>query len=130
MGDVTLPVINAPEGAINYKGDRALKTKSNSQRTSERASKGSKGARPGSARYQAVMAEVLAKLSERLHPEPAQATGEAHGDVPGPNLGRLTVGVDLGDKWSNYCILDLGGETLAEGQLRTTREDVTRVPER
>jgi hypothetical protein len=29
--------------------------------------------------------------------------------------------VDLGDRWSQYCIL---GETLAEGQLRTTQEDV------
>jgi transposase len=32
--------------------------------------------------------------------------------------------VDLGDQWSNYCILGLEGETLAEGQLRTTGEDV------
>src|SRR5258708_7304949 len=42
----------------------------------------------------------------------------------GPNLDRLTVGVDLGDRWSQYCILGLKGETLAEGQLRTTQEDV------
>jgi transposase len=34
------------------------------------------------------------------------------------------VGVDLGDQWSNYCLLGLEGETQAEGQLRTTREDV------
>ena len=34
------------------------------------------------------------------------------------------MGVDLGDQWSNYCILGLEGETLAEGQLQTTREDV------
>jgi hypothetical protein len=34
----------------------------------------------------------------------------------------LTVGVDLGDQWSHYCILGLEGETLAEGQLRTTQE--------
>ncbi len=40
-----------------------------------------------------------------------------------PNLDRLTVGVDLGDQWSHYCILGLEGETLAEGQLRTTEED-------
>jgi transposase len=31
--------------------------------------------------------------------------------------------VDLGDQWSHYCILDLEGETLAEGQLRTRQED-------
>jgi transposase len=42
----------------------------------------------------------------------------------GPNRDRLTVGVDLGDRWSQYCILGLAGETLAEGQLRTTQEDV------
>jgi transposase len=35
--------------------------------------------------------------------------------------------VDLGDQWSNYCILGLEGETLAEGQLRTTREDVAEL---
>jgi transposase len=37
----------------------------------------------------------------------------------------LTVGVDLGDQWSNYCILGLGGETLAEGQFRTSPQAVT-----
>jgi transposase len=42
----------------------------------------------------------------------------------GPNWDRLTVGVDLGDRWSQYCILGLEGETLAEGQLRTTQEDM------
>ena len=34
------------------------------------------------------------------------------------------MGVDLGDHWSHYCILGLEGETLAEGQLRTTQEDI------
>ena len=33
------------------------------------------------------------------------------------------MGVDLGDQGSQYCILGLEGETLAEGQLRTTQED-------
>jgi transposase len=32
--------------------------------------------------------------------------------------------VDLGDRWSQYCILGLAGETLAEGQWRTTQKDV------
>jgi transposase len=41
-----------------------------------------------------------------------------------PNLDRLTVGVDLGDQWSNYCILGLGGETLGEGQFRTRQQEV------
>ena len=46
------------------------------------------------------------------------------GNTVGSNRDRLTVGVDLGDRWSQYCILALEGETLAEGQLRTTLEDV------
>jgi len=73
-----------------------------------------------------VMAELVAKLSERLEQKPAQekaAVGKPKG-APGPNRDRLTVGVDLGDRWSNYCILGLEGEALAEGKLRTTREDV------
>jgi transposase len=32
--------------------------------------------------------------------------------------------VDLGDQWSSYCILDLSGETLAEGQFATRREEI------
>src|ERR1700693_5741408 len=46
------------------------------------------------------------------------------GNTVGPNRDRLTVGVDLGDRWSQYCILGLEGEKLSEGQLRTTQEDV------
>jgi len=55
-------------------------------------------------------------LREKLNPKVASVSpAEEHrrGDLK-PNLDRLTVGVDLGDQWSNYCILDLEGETLAE----------------
>ncbi len=34
------------------------------------------------------------------------------------------MSVDLGNPWSHYCILGLEGETLAEGQLRTTQEEI------
>jgi hypothetical protein len=55
----------------------------------------------------------------------ARSAGEEHQrDKLGPNLDRLTVGVDLGDQWSHHCILGVEGETLAEGQLRTTPQDV------
>jgi len=55
----------------------------------------------------------------------ATSAGEEHpGGELRPNLDRLTVGVDLGDQGSHYCILGLEGETLAEGQLRTTPEDL------
>src|SRR5258708_32293771 len=73
-----------------------------------------------------VLAELVGKLKEKLDPKKLAATsvGEKHkrGELR-PNLDRLTVGVDLGDQWSNYCILDLEGETLAEGRLRTPQED-------
>src|SRR5215469_13778349 len=66
-----------------------------------------------------LMAELISKLSQKLELPGEQAS---HGrdpqeGVPGHNRGRLTVGVDLGDRWSSYCILGLEGETLAEGQF-------------
>jgi transposase len=73
-----------------------------------------------------VLAEVLGKLTGKLD-VPAVSTSakqNRRGNTVGPNRDRLTVGVDLGDRWSHYCILGLEGETLAEGQLRTTQEDV------
>ncbi len=72
------------------------------------------------------MAEVLGKLTGKLNaPTVCRSAQEnRRGNTVRPNLDRLTVGVDLGDRWSQYCILGLEGETLAEGQLRTTQEDV------
>ena len=73
-----------------------------------------------------VLAEVLGKLTGKLD-APAESTSakkNRRGNTLGPNRDRLTVGVDLGDRWSQYCILGLEGETLTEGQLRTTQEDV------
>ena len=103
-----------------------MKKNSNSQTTSGQKTKPAKTRGPVQRDSKEVMAELVAKLSERLGPKPAQenaTVGKPRG-VPAPNRDRLTVGVDLGDQWSNYCILGLEGETLAEGQLRTTREDV------
>ena len=73
-----------------------------------------------------VLAEVLGKLTGKLDAPAVWTSVKAsrRGNTVGPNRDRLTVGVDLGDRWSQYCILALEGETLAEGQLRTTQEDV------
>jgi transposase len=103
-----------------------LKKNSNSQTTSRQKTKLAKPRGPVQRDSKEVMAELVAKLSERLGPKPGQenATEGKPGGVPAPNRDRLTVGMDLGDQWSNYCILGLEGETLAEGQLRTRREDV------
>src|SRR5580658_560861 len=76
---------------------------------------------------QEVMAELVAKLAQQLEEEvvPAAEGKKGERDQVRPNLDRLTVGVDLGDQWSNYCILGLSGETLTEGKFRTRRQEVT-----
>ncbi|MBI1897086.1 MAG: hypothetical protein HYS04_11270 [Acidobacteria bacterium] len=34
---------------------------------------------------------------------------------------RLTIGLDLDDRTTRYCILDAGGEVVSEGELATTK---------
>ena len=99
----------------------------NSGKKSEPTTKRAKSRAPVQRDTKEVLAELVEKLKEKLDPKNAAATsaGEKHpsGELR-PNLDRLTVGVDLGDQESHYCILGLEGETLAEGQLRTTQEDL------
>ena len=73
-----------------------------------------------------VMTELVSQLKQQLEVKsvPAAESAGDERDAVRPNLDRLTVGVDLGDQWSNYCILGLGGETLGEGQFRTRRQEV------
>ena len=40
---------------------------------------------------------------------------------------QLTIGVDLGDQWSCYCVLDEIGEVILEQKLSTTPEAMKRV---
>ena len=74
-----------------------------------------------------VMAELVAQLTKQLDAESSPVAEPEKGmrGAECPNLDRLTVGVDLGDQWSNYCILGLAGETLAEGQFRTRRQETS-----
>jgi transposase len=74
-----------------------------------------------------AMTELVAKLTNQLNGERlAVIRSQDEGrSAACPNLNGLTVGVDLGDQWSNYCILGLSGETLAEGQFPTKRQEVT-----
>jgi transposase len=102
-----------------------LKKNSKTQTNSDRA--GKPGKAPGTVQRDAkeVMAELVAKLSQKLEPgppRPSQGEGRQQA-IPGPNRERLTVGVDLGDKRSNFCILGLDGEKLTEGALQTTQAD-------
>jgi transposase len=103
-----------------------LKKHNNSAKKSEPTSKRAKSRGPVQRDTKEVLAELVGKLREKLDPKVGAASaGENNqrGELR-PNLDRLTVGVDLGDQWSHYCILGLEGETLAEGQLRTTQQDV------
>ena len=35
---------------------------------------------------------------------------------------KLTIGLDLGDRWSFYCVLNEAGEVILEQKLATTAE--------
>jgi hypothetical protein len=92
----------------------------------EQTSKRAKSQRPVQRGTKEVLAELVEKLRGKLEQKATPASlGEARQRRElSPNLDRLTVGVDLGDQWSHYCILGLEGETLSEGQVRTTQADV------
>ena len=42
---------------------------------------------------------------------------------------KLTIGLDLGDRSSRYCVLDEQGDMIQEGSLATTRVGLDRVSE-
>jgi len=73
------------------------------------------------------MTDLVAKLTKQLDGKnsPGSEIQDEGRSAACPNLNGLTVGVDLGDQWSNYCILGLSGETLAEGQFPTKRQEIT-----
>lgn len=103
-----------------------MKKNSKSLTNKEQTSKRTRWQRPVQRETKEVLAELVERLRGKLElkamaasPGPASQQPELR-----PNLDRLTVGVDLGDQWSHYCILGLEGETLSEGQLRTTQADV------
>jgi len=102
-----------------------LKKDNNSGKNREMNSKQAKSGGKTQRETKEVLAEVVGRLREKLNAKVASVVPaeERRRDGLKPNLDRLTVGVDLGDQWSNYCILDLEGETVAEGQLRTTQQD-------
>jgi hypothetical protein len=91
----------------------------------EQTSKRAKSQRSVQREMKEVLAELVEKLRGKLEPKttPASRGDAGQRTELSPNLDRLTVGVDLGDQWSHYCILGLEGETLSEGQLQTTQVD-------
>jgi len=103
-----------------------LKKNSKSPTKKEQTSKRTRSQRPVQRETKEVLAELVERLRRKLELKAMPASPGQVGQQPElrPNLDRLTVGLDLGDQWSHYCILGLEGETLSEGQLRTTQADV------
>jgi transposase len=81
-----------------------------------------------------VVAELIRRLNELvgLSAQQAEQDGEGEeqaGTEHGPkrwemNLTRLTIGVDLGDKKSNFCIMTPAGKVVTEGKVDTEREAI------
>jgi hypothetical protein len=92
----------------------------------EPRAKRAKAQRPAQREAKEVLAELVEKLRGKLELKATSASAAEVGPRAelGPNLDRLTVGVDLGDQWSHFCILGFEGETLSEGQLQTRQAEI------
>ena len=103
-----------------------MKKNSKSPMKKEPKAKRAKAQRPVQREAKEVLAELVEKLQGKLEVKATSASPAEAGPQTelGPNLDRLTVGVDLGDQRSHFCILGLQGETLSEGQLQTREAEV------
>src|ERR1700739_295006 len=120
-------MINALDGAITIDIRRStLKKNTNSPTNKEPRAKRAKAQRPVQREAKEVLAELVEKLRGKLELKSTSASAAEAGPRGelSPNLDRLTVGLDLGDQWSHFCILGFEGETLSEGQLQTREAEV------
>lgn len=103
-----------------------MKKNSNSSVKKEPKAQQAKAQRIVQREAKEVLAELVEKVRGKLEVKATSAIPAEAGPRTelGPNMDRLTVGVDLGDQWSHYCILGLQGETLSEGQLQTRGAEV------
>lgn len=106
-----------------------MKKNSKSPIKKEPKAKPTKAQRPVQRDAKEVLAELVEKLQGKLKVKATSASPAEAGARTelGPNLDRLTVGVDLGDQRSQFCILGLQGETLSEGQLQTREAEVAEL---
>src|SRR5439155_22709715 len=97
-----------------------LKKHSKSSQWSEPTLKRRKARGPVQRDAKEVLAEVLGKLTGKLDAPVVSTSAKENSrrNTVGPNRDRLTMSVDLGERWSRNCKLGWEGETLAEGQLR------------
>ena len=103
-----------------------MKKNSKSPMKKEQKAKRAEARRPVQREPKEVLAELVEKLQGKLEVKATSAGAAEAGPRAElePNLDRLTVGVDLGDQRSHFCVLGLQGETLSEGQLQTREAEV------
>ena len=103
-----------------------MKKNSKSPMKKEQKAKRAEARRPVQREPKEVLAELVEKLQGKLEVKATSASAAEAGPRAElePNLDRLTVGVDLGDQRSHFCVLGLQGETLSEGQLQTREAEV------
>jgi hypothetical protein len=63
--------------------------------------------------------ENAAKQGQR---EDSVRTSSIAKQSPKGTQGPMTIGLDIGDKTSRYCVLDESGEVQAEGSVATTKK--------
>jgi hypothetical protein len=88
-----------------------MKKNSKSPMKKEPRAKRAKAQRPVQREAKEVLAELVEKLRGKLElksTSASQAEAGPRGELS-PNLNRLTVGLDLGDQWSHFCMLGFEG---------------------
>ena len=107
---------------INSANGKKLKTVVENATKIEKTAKSNKGSKAGKAVKQEPMVEVkrLQRLNVQCLLQKLEAAKNAPKEADPEDNVEYWIGIDLGDKKSNYCILDKNANIVAEGSLATT----------
>jgi len=75
----------------------------------------------------APVEERTRSAKETSHEKEYHRNAEEKSTEPQSAQRNLTVGIDLGDRSSRYCILNQEGEVVAASAVATTKKDLSRV---
>ena len=82
------------------------------------SSTAAKTARPTTAAKKAKPATTSSPATTAKKKRTSEQLGEGQGSTP---AGRFTIGLDLGDRSTAFCVLDGDGVIVAEGKLKTSQ---------